>query len=73
MPIVNGTPVHVQRADNDVTVLFSTGDSSDSVTFSCEDAESAADCIDMWSMLIENACDYPVNAEANIYADDEGK
>jgi hypothetical protein len=71
MPIVNGTPVNVQRADNEVIVLFSVGDSSDSMTFSCENAEEAHDCFDMWEMLVDNACDYPVNAEADIYEEDD--
>ena len=70
MPIVNGTPVNVQRADNEVIVLFSVGDSSDSMTFSCESAEAANDCQDMWEMLVENACDHPANAEADIYEED---
>jgi len=61
--MIAGTPVHVDRDENVISVLVSLGDSSTSLEVECGSAEEAAQCFEMWSTLISVAIDDPANSD----------
>lgn len=61
--MIAGTPVHVDRDENVISILVSLGDSSTSLEVECGSAEEAARCHEMWLTLISVAIDDPANSD----------
>jgi hypothetical protein len=68
--MIAGTPYSVERSENQITVSFSTNDSSDIIVFDCGDEEEAYDCYAMWDALITAASEDPANNKS-VSEDDQ--
>jgi hypothetical protein len=71
MALVTGTPVLARREGNEVSITISLGDTSQILTFKCENDKDAFHCFDMWETIVYDAIEYPVNSEEAIYDEDE--